>query len=236
MRYGQNWALSSVSVRVEPGEIRAIIGPNGAGKSTFFGVLSGEHRPTKGGVQIADRDVTSLTPHARVRLGVGRTFQVSRVFPSLSVLDNVLAGTVAEARHASMFWRRISRQDRSRAYDLLDEVGLSDRSHAIVSSLSQGDKKRLEIATALALDPRVLLLDEPTAGMSQEETDATVALLQVLWEERRMSMILTEHDMSVVFGLSHSISVLHHGELICTGPPQEIRERDDVQEIYLGER
>ena len=236
MKYGENWALSEVSLSVAAGEIRAVIGPNGAGKSTLFGVLSGEHRPHHGRILIDGRDVTSVPPNERVAMGIGRTFQVSRIFPNLTVLENVLAGVVADGGRATRFWQRIARGERDRARQMLAEVGLVDQADVVVLRLSQGDKKRLEIACALTLTPRVLLLDEPTAGMSLDETASTVRLLKDLWATRRISMILTEHDMSVIFGLSHTISVLHHGRLVCTGSPEEIRMRDDVREIYLGER
>ena len=233
--YTGNLALNDVSLTVPEGELRAVIGPNGAGKSTLFGVISGEHRPRSGSVRLGGRDITRLGSHGRTRLGIARAFQVARIFQGLTVRDNVRVAVNAAARHDQVFWRG----GRGRAVEekvdaMLAEMRLDDLAGRPSRALSQGDKKRLEIAMALALDARLLLLDEPTAGMSPEETDATVALVHQLWSRGGLTVVLTEHDMGVVFGLAQAITVLIRGTVLCTGTADEIQARADVREAYLG--
>jgi branched-chain amino acid transport system ATP-binding protein len=234
VRYGALWALNGVSLEVENGEFRAIIGPNGAGKSTLFSALSGERRPTAGGVMIDGSDVTGLSAQRRTQAGIVRTFQVTRIFPSLSVIENALVAVLAAQRANWRFWWPLSRTWIARAEHILETVKLADKSAENAGTLPQGDRKRLEIGCALALEPRLLLLDEPTAGMSPEETQATINLIDRLWQERRITVLLTEHDVAMVFRLAQRITVLHGGKVLCTGTPAEVQSRDDVRQIYLG--
>lgn len=234
VRYGALWALNGVNLEVENGEFRAVIGPNGAGKSTLFGVLSGERRPAGGGVAIDGSDVTTMSAQRRTRAGVVRTFQVTRIFPSLTVIENALVALLAATRANRCFWWPLSRAWRARGEDILDAVGLRDKGDENAGTLSQGDRKRLEIGCALALKPRLLLLDEPTAGMSPEETQATINLIDRLWRERKITVLLTEHDVAMVFRLAQRITVLHRGAVLCTGTPADVQSRDDVRQIYLG--
>lgn len=235
-RYGAHVVLDDVDLEVPAGQLRAVIGPNGAGKSTLFGVISGEHAADVGRVLIAGEDVTTLSAHRRVRRGVARAFQVARVFPRLNVRDNVLAAVLARRRQAATFWRPVGSLGLRREIDALLELtalgGLADR---LAGALPQGDRKRLEITMALALQARLLLLDEPTAGMSPEETAATVQLVDRLWRQGNLTVVLTEHDMNVVFKLAQAITVLHRGAVVCTGAPEAVRQRADVREIYLGQ-
>jgi branched-chain amino acid transport system ATP-binding protein len=234
IRYGALWALDGVSLEVDNGEFRAVIGPNGAGKSTLFSVLAGERRPASGAVAIDGSDVTGMSAQRRTRAGVVRTFQVTRILPSLTVLENALVALLAATRANRCFWWPLSRAWHVRAESVLDTVGLRDKGAENAGTLSQGDRKRLEIACALALSPRLLLLDEPTAGMSPEETQSTINLIDGLWRERKITVLLTEHDVAMVFRLAQRITVLHRGAVLCTDTPVEIQKRDDVRQIYLG--
>jgi branched-chain amino acid transport system ATP-binding protein len=236
VRYGALWALNGVSLEVESGEFRAVIGPNGAGKSTLFSVLAGERRSAGGAVAIDGRDVTAMSAQRRTRAGVVRTFQVTRIFASLSVLENALVPLLAVTGANRCFWWPLSRTWLVRAEAVLDTVGLKEKSAENAGTLSQGDRKRLEIACALALSPRLLLLDEPTAGMSPEETQSTINLIDGLWRDRKITVLLTEHDVTMVFRLAQRITVLHRGAVLCTDTPIEIQKRDDVRQIYLGSR
>jgi branched-chain amino acid transport system ATP-binding protein len=234
-RFGGNLALDDVALGVERGEIHAVIGPNGAGKSTLFGVISGEHAPERGAIRLGGRDVTSMSPSGRVRLGVARAFQVARVFPDLTVQDNVVAAVVAATGGSRVLWSsRPLRAARIAATDALAQMRLAALGGRRARELSQGDRKRLEIAMVLVTDPSVLLLDEPTAGMSPEETQATVALIRELWTERGLTVLLTEHDMQVVFDLAQRLTVLHLGRVLMCGDPAEVRASDEVARVYLG--
>jgi len=233
--FGEFRALSDVNLEVRPGEIHALIGANGAGKTTFFGVLSGELRATAGTVSFAGRDVTRLPAWRRTRLGMARAFQIARVFPSFTVEGNVRGAVLAGLGHS---WRFYLPQSRAGGVEetgaLLRETGIERLAAHRAGDLSHGDRKRLEIAMALALRPTLLLLDEPTAGMSAFETAATVHLIRSLWEERHCSVLLTEHDMPVVFELAHRITVLDHGRVLRTGEPDAIARDAAVREVYLG--
>ena len=234
-RFAGNTALDDVELAVPTGQVHAVIGPNGAGKSTLFGVIAGEHRPDRGSVHVAGRDVTSMSAHRRVKAGVARAFQVARVFSEMTVEENVTAAVVAAHDTSRVFWSgRGLRRARQPVADALEQMGLADLRERQARALSQGDRKRLEIAMALVLEPKLLLLDEPTAGMSPEETAATLELVRELWTRTGLTVLLTEHDMQVVFGLAQQLTVLNRGHVLCTGDPGVVRERDDVKEIYLG--
>jgi branched-chain amino acid transport system ATP-binding protein len=233
--FGGNLVLDDISLTVAAGQIHAVIGPNGAGKSTLFGVIAGEHVPERGRVSLGGRDITRVPPHRRVKLGVARAFQVAHVFPDLTVRENVSSAVIAAAGTAHTFWRRGPLRAAEQAVGAaLEQMRLQDLSEQRARELSQGDRKRLEIAMALELRPSLLLLDEPTAGMSPEETASTVALVHELWARTGLTVLLTEHDMQVVFDLAQQLTVLNTGFVLATGEPEEVRAREDVMEVYLG--
>ncbi len=232
-------ALSTVSLGVTAGGGGGIIGPNGAGKSTLFGVISGEHTPDDGRVVFDGREITGIGLDRAARAGISRAFQVPRIFLGLTVAENVLTACIGAERVArrSLAPRAFLRPDlafRARIRALLAEVGMPGQDDRLGRELSHGDKKRLELVMALALKPRLLLLDEPTAGMSPEETLAMVELVKELCRLHALTVVLTEHDMSVVFSLAHRIAVLNHGALIADGTPAAVRADARVIEVYLG--
>ncbi|MGH7312088.1 MAG: ABC transporter ATP-binding protein [Candidatus Rokuibacteriota bacterium] len=231
--FGSLLAVNRVSVRVRRGELRSIIGPNGAGKTTFFRLISGEMAPTTGRIWLGDRDITGMPQHAVARLGVAKSYQITNVFPHLTVLENV---RVAGQGHALAFnfWSRADRREdvRARARELLATVGLAPKAGVLAAHLSHGEKRHLELAIALAGDPVLLLLDEPTAGMSPEETAETMVLIRRLAAAR--TVVLVEHKMKVVMKISDRITVLHQGEVLAEGTPEEIRTNALVQRTYLG--
>ncbi|MGZ0217428.1 MAG: ABC transporter ATP-binding protein [Acidimicrobiales bacterium] len=236
-RFARTSALSEVSMVVPDGQLRAIIGPNGAGKSTLFAVVSGVHAPTEGRVRFYGKDITGQRPSALVKQGMARAFQVARLFLDMTVYENVLASVHARRGSAWQFFRTLGsdRAATAEVEELLDEVGIADKAGVVASSLSQGDKKLLELTMALALEPRLLLLDEPTAGMSPAETQRTVDIIADLHQRRKLTVLLTEHDMAVVFALAEEVSVLHYGGMLTTGTPEEVRADPQVIEVYLGE-
>jgi len=234
-RFGSHAALDDVALEVPSGEIHAVIGPNGAGKSTLFSVIAGQHVPERGTVTLDGRDITRMKPARRVRLGIARAFQVARVFPQMSVLDNVATAAIASSGSSAVFWHsRPLRPARERALRALREIGLEDHREDLAGGLAQGDRKRLELGMVLVMNPEVLLLDEPTAGMSPQETSETVTLVRELWQRHGLTVLLTEHDMQVVFGLASRLTVLNFGTVLASGDPQEIRGRRDVIDVYLG--
>jgi branched-chain amino acid transport system ATP-binding protein len=231
--FGSLVAVDRVSVSVRRGELRSIIGPNGAGKTTFFRLIAGEMGPTAGLIWLDGRDITGLPQHAVARLGVAKSYQITNVFPHLSVLENVRVA-VQGYRRAYDFWSRADRlrDVRDRARELLATVGLGTKGELLAAHLSHGEKRHLELAIALASDPALLLLDEPTAGMSPEETDATMRLIRELAAGR--TVVLVEHKMRVVMNISDCITVLHQGQVLAEGSPDEIRANTAVQRTYLG--
>ncbi len=234
-RFGGLAAVNGVSLAVARGEVRSIIGPNGAGKTTFFNLVTGALPPTAGRVLFGGRDVTGWAPHEIFRLGVVRSFQVSQVFPGLSVRRNVELMAYGRVRSSSSPFGRAragAAEVRRRVDAALERLGLADRAEAPAGTLAHGDRRLVEIAMAIAAEPELLLLDEPTAGMSPEETRATARLLRGL--APAITLVIVEHDMSVVMAISDRISVLHRGEVLAEGPPAEIRRNPDVQKVYLG--
>ena len=234
-RFGDFQALEAVDLDVGQREIHALIGPNGAGKTTFFGVVSGELRATAGVVRFAGRDLGVMPAGRRTRLGRARAFQIARVFPPFTVEENVRAAVLAGTGRSWLIHvpeGRAGADDETR--ELLRETELVPLAPHRAGDLSHGDRKRLEIAMALALRPTLLLLDEPTAGMSAFDSAATVRLIREVWQRRGCSVLLTEHDMPVVFELAHRITVLDHGRVLRTGKPMDIARDEAVREVYLG--
>ncbi len=231
--YGSLLAVDRVSLEVHEGELRSIIGPNGAGKTTLFRLISGEVTPTGGRIWFRGRDVTALAQHTVSRLGIAKSYQITNVFPHLSVLENVRVAAQGYGRSFN-FWSRADTlvDARDRAAALLEMMGLGRKGALLAAHLSHGEKRHLELAIALAADPVLLLLDEPTAGMSPEETDATMVLIRELAAGR--TIVLVEHKMKLVMKISDRITVLHQGQVLADGTPEEIRANAVVQRTYLG--
>ena len=235
-RFGSLVAVRDVSLNVETGELRAIIGPNGAGKTTFFNLISGFFPPSTGTIAFDGRDITAVPAHQRVTLGIARTFQITEIFPELSVFENVrISAEVAEGFRLRPWISQAEKtRVRSRVEETLELTGLGAKSGRLVGELSHGDQRAAEIAMALALRPRLLLLDEPTAGMGDQETYEITQLIHRLHRDSNFTIVLIEHDMRVVFHLADRITVLDQGCLLADGSPQEIAANETVQAAYLG--
>ena len=232
--FGKFQALSQVSVVFRAGELTAIIGPNGAGKSTFFNVISGGIPPSQGQVLYEGRDITGLAPHEYARSGIAKSFQITNVFKQLSAHENVRVALQMRATRFQFLRPRASYAELiTRADELLTRVGLVHSRNKLAGDLAHGQQRSLEVAMALACDPKLLLMDEPTAGMSPQETTTMMALIQQLSVER--TVILVEHKMKMVMGLCKRLIVLHHGELLADGNPDEIRANGEVKRVYLGQ-
>jgi len=233
--FGGVAAIDGVSLAVERREIVAIIGPNGAGKSTLFNLITGHLRPTAGSVFVDGRDVTGVAPYKICGMGLGRSFQRTNIFPKLTVLENVRAALLAHRGQGPNFWSRANRLCHGEAEALLASVGLAGQTHAVAGTLSYGNQKQLELGLALASYPKILLLDEPTAGMSASETHETIALIERIAHERRLTLLFTEHDMTVVFSIAQRIAVMHQGRVIAQGDPTVVRADAQVRRVYLGD-
>jgi branched-chain amino acid transport system ATP-binding protein len=235
-RFGGIVATDAITLDVQPGELHAIIGPNGAGKTTLIGELAGEVTPDAGRIRFGGHDITTLPIHRRSALGLARSFQITSLFLDFTVLDNVALAVQARSGHSFRFWRdargEASLRDPARA--ALARVGLAGRADVLVSKLSHGEHRALEIAMALATRPRMLLLDEPTAGMGPEESALMVTLLREL--KAGLTILLIEHDMDAAFALADRITVLVYGRVIASGTPAEIRANAQVRQAYLGEQ
>ncbi len=232
MRFGGLAALNQVSIAVPRGEIRAVIGPNGAGKSTFFNCITGVLKPTGGRIMLDGEDITGLPPHRISQKAIARSYQITNILAGATVLENVRIA--AQSRHHSWSLLRHHRSyadliERTRA--VLAAVGLDDKEEELAANLSHGEQRNLEIGIALATEPKLLCLDEPTAGMSVTETHATVELIRRIAAD--LTILIVEHDMEVVMGLAHTITVLHYGEVLAEGSPAEIQANARVQEVYL---
>ena len=236
-RFGNLVAVRDVSMRVPKGELRAVIGPNGAGKTTFFNLISGLFPPTAGAIAFDGRDITLLPAHRRVALGMARTFQITEIFPELSVFENVRIGVEVASGYGLRPW--ISAAEKvdvhRRVEDILKLAGLAANADRLVGELAHGHQRAAEIAMALALRPHLLLLDEPTAGMGDQETYEITQLVRRLHRDENFTIVLIEHDMRVVFHLADRISVLDQGSLLADGTPQEIAANEVVQAAYLGQ-
>jgi len=232
-----NQVFNDVSFSVEEGELSAIIGPNGAGKTTLFNLITGYHVPDRGSIFFEDKNITGMQPFDIVKLGMARAFQRTNIFPRMSVLDNVVISVITARRgnldlvkpYASL------REVHEKSHEILASVGLSELAERQSGTLAHGNQKRLDIAVALALEPKLLLLDEPMAGMSPDERHLTVDLIKELWERFKVTMVFIEHDMDVVFGISQKVRVLCYKTLLAEGTPEEISSNHQVIEAYLGE-
>jgi len=233
--FGALRASDGIDFDVRDGETHAVIGPNGAGKTTFIGQLAGDVRPDAGRIVFAGEDVTQLRAPRRARKGLARSFQITSVYNEFSALDNVALAVQARSGHSFRFWRDARRDAvlRAPARRLLDEVGLGGRADVLAANMSHGEHRQLEVAMALALEPQLLLLDEPMAGMGAEESQRMIGFLRTL--KGRYSIVLVEHDMDAVFRLADRISVLVYGRVIATGAPEAIRASAEVRAAYLGE-
>ncbi|MEJ2718168.1 MAG: ABC transporter ATP-binding protein [Deltaproteobacteria bacterium] len=233
--FGGLKATTQVHYEMMGGELSAIIGPNGAGKSTFFNLLTGYHKVDSGKVVFKGINITNWAPHKIVRLGIARAFQVSNIYPRMTTYENVRQAILAQRKMTLKFFTPADRLVRADTSELLEVSGLSRHAKAVAGNLSQGDKKRLELAIALGSKPDLLFLDEPTAGMSGEETHHTMELVARLNREMGLTILFTEHDMSVVFGYARRLTVLHAGTLVADGTPEEVRANEEAQRVYLGE-
>lgn len=225
--------VDGVSLELEAGEFLGVIGPNGAGKTSLFNLLSGLHPATSGRTEFLGTDITRLAPHRRAKLGLGRTFQSSSVFGSLTVRENVALAAQARSGGSMSLWRKAS--GHSKADECLDVVGLTERATAKAATLAHGEKRKLEIALLLAGDPQVLLLDEPMAGVSTEDIPGLMEVIRRVLSSGGRSVLMVEHHMDVILQLADRLAVMHHGALLAVGSPDDVMSNADVQAAYLGE-
>ncbi len=236
-RFGSLVAVRDISLTVEPGELRAVIGPNGAGKTTFFNLVSGFLAPSTGSILFEGRDISRVPAHQRVGLGMARTFQNTEIFPELTIFENIRIVTEVAAGYRLRPWlnRAEAADIRRRIEEMLALAALSDKADRLVGELAHGDQRATEIMMALALKPRLLLLDEPTAGMGDQETYEITQLIRRLHKDSKLTIVLIEHDMRVVFHLADRITVLDQGGFLAEGTPREIAANEAVQTAYLGQ-
>ena len=234
--FGSLMAVASVNLEIEEGEVRAIIGPNGAGKSTLLDVITNRSHATSGRTYFRDRDISNVPPHAIASLGIGRCFQISKLFSGLSANENVEIACLSRFGKVYQMYPSTRSAIRDEVAATLDSIGLAGMAHELAGHLSYGDQRRLEIGITLALSPVLLLLDEPTAGVSRAEGHELMKLIKKLAIEKALTIIFIEHDMDILFGYANRISVMYLGRLVMTGTPEEVRHDDMVQRIYLGER
>ncbi len=234
--FGKFRVLSNISLSVKKGGITALIGPNGAGKTTFYNVVSGRYTPTEGKVIFKSIDITKLPSHKIVGLGLARSFQITNIFPELTVLENILIPVIIHYKKNFNIFRSIKKEKivYDKAYDIIEKIGLSKFCNRKASELAYGDKRLIEIGIVLAGEPDMILLDEPTAGMNPEETDKMVEMIKTLSNTLNKTFFITEHDMNVVFSISSYIYVLHQGTLLAHGKPEDIKANEKVKAAYLG--
>ncbi len=235
MSFGGFIATNNVSLNVEKGQMACIIGPNGAGKSTLFNLITGHLTPTMGKIFFHDQDITGKAPHTICQLGMGRSFQRTNIFPRLTVFENVQVAVLSHTRKTLNFLTPAKTMVQEATFALLEDVGLVDQAKSTSGTLSYGYQKQLELGITLASDPEILLLDEPTAGMSPQETTNSIELIARISRERGLTLLFTEHDMDVVFSVAEKITVLHQGAVLAEGAPEDVKNDPDVQRIYLGE-
>ena len=228
-------AVDGAHLGVEKGQLVAVIGPNGAGKTTLFNLICGQLQPDRGQILLADEDIGKLPPHVICRKGIARSFQIANIFPRLSVFRNVQVSVLSQQRLSNKLFYPAAQLAVDETHHILESVGLLDKRMDLAGSLSHGDKRILEIAIALGNEPELLILDEPTAGMSPDETATTMALIQHLAQKQGLTILFCEHDMEVVFGVAQSIMVMQQGRTIVQGEPDVVRQNTEVQQAYLGD-
>jgi branched-chain amino acid transport system ATP-binding protein len=233
--FGGLRAVHNVNLTVRAGDRHAIIGPNGAGKSTLFNLITGRLKPNRGRIVFGDNDITGKSPHVIAKAGIGRAFQITTIFPKLTVLQNLQYAMLAHRGLTVRPWGVADRMFRDEAMQLLEAVGLGDYPDLPAGQLSHGDQRAIEIAISLALGSRLVLLDEPTAGMSPYETEKAMELVRRIATEKKLTLLFCEHDMSVVFGTARTVTVMHLGQVLTEGTPDQVRADPQVQRIYLGE-
>jgi branched-chain amino acid transport system ATP-binding protein len=233
--FGSLRAVNDVSLEVKEGRMQAVIGPNGAGKTTLLDLIANRTRPTSGKVYFKEKDITYLPPHTIVKLGVGKCFQISKLFTELTVFENIQIACISKAGKVYNMYSPGRDVMHDEALQIIDSIGLSAMADVSAGYLSYGDQRRLEIGITLALQPTLLLLDEPTAGVSKAEGDEVMKLVKRLAAERALTIVFIEHDMNVVFHYAEEITVMYHGAIIATGAPEAIRNNKQVQSCYLGE-
>jgi branched-chain amino acid transport system ATP-binding protein len=232
--FGDFKAVNGAHLTVEKGQLVAVIGPNGAGKTTLFNLISGQLQPDGGSIVFNDENINKLPPYKICRKGIARSFQIANVFPRLPVFRNVQVSILSQQKLSNKLFHPASQMAVEETSRILESVGLLDKKFDVAGSLSHGDKRTLEIAIALGNEPELLILDEPTAGMSPEETTATMSLIQKLADKQGLTILFCEHDMEVVFNVAQSIMVMQQGYTIIQGAPEEIRQNSEVQKAYLG--
>jgi branched-chain amino acid transport system ATP-binding protein len=235
-QFGALVAVDDVNLKVRKNSLHAIIGPNGAGKTTFFNLLSGNIEPTSGRVIFKGRDITHQPVHRTIHYGIGRSFQITNIFPNLTVFENIRLAAQALGRDNFKFWQSASRykEYEARTLEIIEKVGLKDRAFTLARTLPHGDQRKLELGIILAPDPEVLLLDEPTAGMAAEQVPELIALIQDVQKTGNKTVMLVEHNMNVVMSVSDMITVMHLGKVLAEGTPSEIAANKEVQTAYLG--
>jgi len=234
--FGALVAVNDVSMKVRKGSLHAIIGPNGAGKTTFFNLLSGNIEPTSGRVIFKGKDITHQPVHRTIHFGIGRSFQITNIFPNLTVFENIRLASQALGRDNFTFWKSANslKKYQERTWEVIEKVGLMNRALTLARTLPHGDQRKLELGMILAPDPEVLLLDEPTAGMASEQVPELIALIQNIQEAGSKTVMLVEHNMNVVMSVSDTITVMHQGSVLAEGTPAEIAANKEVQTAYLG--
>lgn len=234
--FGALVAVNDVSIKVRKNTLHAIIGPNGAGKTTFFNLLSGNLEPTSGRVYFKGRDITNQPVHRTIHFGIGRSFQITNIFPNLTVLENIRLASQALGKDNFKFYRETAafKQYEEKAWEVIELVGLEGRASALARTLPHGDQRKLELGMILAPDPEVLLLDEPTAGMAAEQVPELITLIQGIQQKGNKTVMLVEHNMNVVMRVSDAITVMHQGAVLAEGTPAEIAANETVQTAYLG--
>jgi branched-chain amino acid transport system ATP-binding protein len=236
IQFGGHIAVNCLDLEVTPHCLKSVIGPNGAGKTTLFNLISGQYTPTSGKILFNGRDITRMGVADRTKLGIGRSFQLTNIFPSLTVLENVRLALQAKDNVGMVFWKHYKAYPKlaEQAYELLKQVMLADKQGFMASLLTHGEQRKLEIAILLALDPDVLLLDEPTAGMSLEDVPAILDIIQGIKETKTRTILLVEHKFDMIMALSDSIAVLQEGRIICDDTPDAVSNNEKVLEAYLG--